>query len=577
VDALLVDLISVVSFAVLVAFIWFAGGAIVPSAPSPERLAAGVFVVLGLAWIVMAAGSTGVGMLGSPYPIVTSVVIVAAAWGYRQVPFAVPRPDWVAVTAGAAGGVLISFSAWWAPNSPPVGEMALHLGWIRELTAGAAQPGHPYADVPNSYPWLYHALGGAFDVAALGGLAVAVLLLQAFLVLGLALGSWLTACEVGLTHDEAVWGLVLTLLGGGLAVADSPEPVASLGNVPPPLPRELGLSIFALVLWLLIRTATRRSAVLAAVAGCGAGLAFVAAPIAGLVSLAVAAVLLARRAPRLIIPAVAAATVAILPWALPLARDYRRLHGFRAITPLHAETPSLARLIWAVGLVSVLGILGLLMLSRRSEGGTSLILASAVSSILVLIAAVSGSDWAPLQVPAFGRTVRYVPELALTLSIAAAVPIAAGARRSRGAAVAVGLLCLLLPVISGVRTGIATAERPSFDGHCLRDHGVRAGHTVAVLGTPRHTMAALALFGATGASPLYMPRPRLRFASIYTTIPTVAQRQRWLGRIVRGQPWPDYVTEVLVPFPAAHEMWRGARRVTECGIGGRRYALYRRV
>src|SRR5262249_52746632 len=62
----------------------------------------------------------------------------------------------------------------------------------------------------------------------------------------------------------------------------SPAPTPGLGNVPPAMPRELGLALLPVVLWLVLRAARLGSVRWALAGGAVAGLATLASPIAGL-------------------------------------------------------------------------------------------------------------------------------------------------------------------------------------------------------------------------------------------------------------------------------------------------------
>ena len=72
-----------------------------------------------------------------------------------------------------AAGLVVSAAAWLVPGDDYPArytDILWHEGWIRQLVGGGKAPGGVYADVPNAYPWLEHALAAL--VMSAGGLAM---------------------------------------------------------------------------------------------------------------------------------------------------------------------------------------------------------------------------------------------------------------------------------------------------------------------------------------------------------------------------------------------------------------------
>ena len=186
-------------------------------------------------------------------------------------------------------------------------------------------------------------------------------------VLGLAtiaVGMWLLVRALGGGTPAAATGTVLAVAGGGFGWLWQHGPAAVLnmsagdlgryhgdlvlsnalvpgmGNLPPLVPRDLGVCMAPLVLWAFVRALDARSRNGLVAAGVGGGLAFLCAPLAG-VFLALWAAALALRA-RATVAAWAAAAGALVAgiWLAPLALTYHRFGGFADITSLPPANPT---------------------------------------------------------------------------------------------------------------------------------------------------------------------------------------------------------------------------------------------
>src|SRR5438067_6867012 len=157
--------------------------------------------------------------------------------------------------------------------------MRWHAGWIRQLSAGITAPSGIYAHVPNSYPWLYHAIA-AWLALLPGAMAETFWAMQVLAVGALCLGCWLLARELGLPARAACAAVALASLAGGVGWIwrHSPLAVASaahyhvshgdfivgaavtpaLAEMPAILPRDLAIALEPLTVWLVLRALNLR-------------------------------------------------------------------------------------------------------------------------------------------------------------------------------------------------------------------------------------------------------------------------------------------------------------------------------
>jgi hypothetical protein len=616
------DAAALAAVAVLLALAWVAGTAVLGPAPAAERLGAGILCLTAAAWLVMLQPIARVSVTGSPWAVRALVAVAAgvAVWRTRPWPIGRARPRPLA--ALVAAGLLVSAPAWLAPGddySARSTDILWHEGWIRQLTGGGNAPGGIYADVPNAYPWLEHALAAL--VAAAGGLAMTATLIavEAVMLVALATGTWLLAVELELGPAAAAWAAVLALAGGGIgwiqaagpaAVltatrADpattpsdllrfqqgigahggdlllSPAPTPALGNIPPAMPRELGLALLPLAAWAAVRAARRASGRWWAVAGAAAGLAALASPVAGIggvvVLLAVAAACRSAAA----WPALPAFAVVVLVWVGPLAWHAADLGGLVNTTRGTAVEPTVLQALAAVAVLAVLAVAGVVLVARTERADRQAF--GAVTAALVTPAIAAAVVPGVGAVPALTRTLHYLPAAALGLAVPAGVTAAWLVARAGRWGVACGAAVALVATASAATASAGTVEmlRRSADEpvlRCTTGLGGSAPGTIAVVGTGSFAPSdplALTVFARTGAPLLYASRPRIRFPDVYLRIPAQQPRFFALREIAVGRPAPADVTRVLAPAGRAPPP--GFRAAGSCRVGTVAGGRYRTV
>ncbi len=605
------DVSALAAVAVLAGLAWVAGSAVLGPAPAAERLGAGILCLAATAWLVMLQPLAGVSVAGSPWTVRFAVVAAAGLAIWRLRSRSIGRLDPRPLAATLSAGLLVSAPAWLAPGDDypaRATDVLWHEGWIRQLAGGGRAPGGIYADVPNAYPWLEHALAAL--VLSAGGLSMTATLIavEALMLLALGTGTWLLAIELDLGTGAAAWAAVLALAGGGLGwlqaagpaavltatradpattPADllrfqrgigafggdlllSPAPTPALGNIPPAMPRELGLALVPLAAWAGVRASRRASPRWWAAAGAAAGLAFLASPVAGIVAAVVlVAVALAGRRPDAW-PAPAAFAVVTVVWLGPLAWHAADLGGFVSTTRGTPVEPALAQALWAPAVLLALAVAGVGLIARRPGGRMPL----AVAAALVLPGAAAAAAPGLGAVPALTRVLHYLPAAALGLALPAGVAAAWLVARAGRWRIAAAAAIAVAACASAATASAGTAEmlRRSGEEPVLRC-GVSLGGpdagTIAVLGPPGRFAPddplALTVFARTGAPLLYVPRPRIRFPDVYLHIAAQEPRFAALRDIAVGRPAPAEVTRVLAPASAAAPP--GFRAAGSCRVG----------
>jgi hypothetical protein len=581
-------------------WVWVTGSAIARGRPAAERVVAGALAALALAWAGMLAGALHLPAFGHAWLTVAVFVAVAAAGlALRRPPLRAPRPAlWPAALAAAAVAAVslpmahVHASDLW----PGHGDMVWHIGWTRQLLAGAAAPGGIYAGAPNDYPWLYHALLAGITAALPGGVDPALVVLQAVGLAAGAAGTWLLARALGARPAAAAWSLLIVTVGGGagwlwqhhpaavfrltghglgpyhgdLEVANAMAP--GLGNVPPLLPRDVGLLLAPSVLWLAVRALNARRGWW--LAGAGGGLVYLMAPLAGGFCTAWIAVLAARERTAGAWRAAVAAVAVTAAWLIPLAVEYARYGGFHSVTRLRAVNPSAGEAAVAMGVALPLGVAGL-MLARGRDGARlrALAVVPAAVTLAVVLAGLGGNV---LGTPALLRWLRYLPFVVLGLAVPAGLAadalVAALGRRARAAGV---LAAVVLAGAVGASTALATVavwRQPFPTPLRCEPLPVQPGDTVAVVAhEPFADYLAYQLFGETGAHLWYVDRIRVkvRYADwLDRRVPGEAARRAAQRAFARGGPAPPGVRWLVVRrsltasrrlSPAGACTFRGAR------------------
>jgi hypothetical protein len=580
-----VSLAGVVALAALAAWMWVVGSALARGRPAAERVANGALAACALAWTAMACGAFGVGVLGST-AITAGVALVAAGAALaRRPPLSSPRPVLAPLLVGGAAGVLLAAPGLLRPLDalrPSRNDMVWHMGWVHQLSAGFSSPGGVYAGEPNSYPWLFHSLVAWIAAALPGGAGDAFQVLELFGLVCAGVGMWLLARELGACDPEATWsvGLFLTAAAFGLANrADfqfempalelgpfhgDPVPALTpaLAYLPPMIPRDLGLALAPIALWLAM-CATRGPDRTWWRAGFAGGLVFLAAPPAGIFcALWVVTIAIVER--RWAIWRAALAWVAATSvWLVPLAIAYHRYHGFVPIAQLRLTEPNATQSLVAVGIALPLGLVGLVLLARsRPQMATRAIVLVAIPAIAVLLGA-SISQLSTLVahgVPTpLVRWLRYLPFLVLALCIPAGVAanalVAVLARRARPVAIATAVLVIVLAVGSTALASATVWREPAHSGLVCSPLPIDARTRLAVLG--RESLAnylGLTLFGRSGASLYVMgTRPaKVRFRTwLHDHVPDAARRRSELAAALHGGPLPAGIDMVFAREGAA--------------------------
>ena len=581
----------------MLAVVWTLGACALPARPALERLAAGLLCVYGVAGLAMLQGPLHVSFLAHPWLVrIVSLAGLAAALAWRR-PSLRPAGLRAFPLAGATALVaLMAIPAWRAPvGSHAVShqDMQWHEGWIRQLLGGAHAPGGVYAGEPNSYPWLYHSLTAWVAQALPGGVDEALVTVDVLGLVTIGVGMWLLARELGGGAPAAGVATLLALAGGGVGWVWQHSPAAVLnmsaddlgryhgdlvlsnalvpgmGNLPPLVPRDLGVCLAPLVLWALVRALAARSRAGLLAAGGGAGLVSLCAPLAGLF-LAVWGAALAIRAREIAALWAGLAGVVIAGiWLAPLAVTYHRYGGFVDITALPPTNPTVAEAAVALGIALPLGLAGL-VLAGRSDPRLAILVGIPAAACALGVA--MGEGGTLFGTAALLRWLRYVPFLALGLAapggLAAERALTALARPAAVLAVAAGTAAALASTaLAAVELGRSHAPQTL----TCSSLPFRYGDLFAVVTKPQleADRASLDVFAETGASAAYMTlfRAKVRARNFPDRPPTQAQRRRWRDELRSGRsPIPQTVWVVGAT---------GGPHVAACSLGGRPAVLVR--
>lgn len=603
-------LAAVSALAGLAAWVWIVGGALVASRSAAERIGMGLMAALALAWLAMLAGAFGIGLLGSFWiPAALALAALAVALARRR-PFAVARPAALPLLVGAATGLLVAAPLLrWRIDQlwPSHGDMLWHSGWIHQLQAGVSAPGGVYRGEPNGYPWLFHAFAAWLAQTLPGGVNDALVVVEVAGLAAAGVGVWLVARELGAGERGGAWSVGLFLAAAGVGWIWQHGPAAlfrmngtnlgpfhgdlvlsnamtpALGNLPPLVPRELGLAYAPIALWLVLRARAGGSG------GwwrAGAAIALVAlvAPLAGVFCAGWAVLLAIAERTWAAWRALAAAAAVAAVWLLPLAIGYHRYHGFVSITIKHPVEPSLGQVLVALGIVLPLGLAGLAVIRQRDAAAFRRPLVVAALPLLAVVpVALLTSQASLLGTPALERWLRYLPYLELGLVVPAGVcadaAVSAAGRRLRPAAVAVAILLAAAAAGSTALAAAAVWRTPYPYPLVCTSLPVGAGDRVAVIARePLADYLALELFGRTGADFWYLDprRAKVRFATWPEGLqpPLRARHQAVLAYGRGGGPRPPGV-DVLVVRQGWTVDTAGLRQVASCSYRGLRWRVLR--
>jgi hypothetical protein len=590
------------SIALALAAAWALGSCVLPARPALERLGAGILCIYALAGAAMLQGPLHVSFLSHTWLVrAVSLAALAAALARRRPSLRPAGLRAVPLTAAAALVALMAVPAWRAPvGSHAVShqDMQWHEGWIRQLLGGAHAPGGIYAGEPNSYPWLYHSLTAWIAQALPGGVDEALVAVDVLGLVTIASGMWLLARELGGGTPAAGVATLLALAGGGVGWIWQHAPAAVLnmssgdlgryhgdlvlsnalvpgmGNLPPIVPRDLGVCLVPLVLWAFLRALAARARAGLLAAGAAAGLVFLCAPLAGLFLAAWGAALALRARRRAALWAALAAVLTAAVWLAPLAVTYHRYGGFVDVTALAPTNPTVAQAAVALGIALPLGIAGLVL--ARSD--PRLVILVAVPAVACVFGIAMGEGGTVFGTAALLRWLRYVPFLALGLAVPAGLAAERGlavlARPAAALALAAGVFAALASTaLAAVELGRSHA--PATVSCAALPFGY--GDLFAVVSKPQleADRASLDVFAQTGASAAYVTlfRAKVRPRDFPDREPTQAERRRRRDELRAGRsPVPQPVWVIAgAGSPAA----LGGARAATCSLGGRPAALVR--
>jgi hypothetical protein len=603
-----------VSIAGVLIAAWAAGACALPARPALERLGAGLLALYAVAGAAMLQGPLHVSFLAHTWLVrLVSAAALAAAVAWRR-PSLRPVVERPAALAGAVVLVaLMAIPAWRAPvGSHPVShqDMQWHEGWIRQLIGGGHAPGGVYAGEPNTYPWLYHALTAWVAQALPGGVDEALVAVDVLGLATLAAGMWLLARELGVGPAGAGAATLLAVAGGGFGWIWQHGPAAVLnmgagelgryhgdlvlsnalvpgmGNLPPLVPRDLGVCLVPLVLWAFVRALAAGSRAGLLAAGVSGGVAFLCAPLAGLfLALWAAGLALRARDPAALWAGIAGAGVAAV-WLAPLAVTYHRYGGFADITSLPPTNPTVAQAVVALGVALPLGAAGLVLAWKngarhRFSSPWSLGILVGIPAAACALGVAMGEGGTLFGTAALLRWLRYVPFLALALAVPAGIAaergLAALARLARPAAALALAAGLAAAVASTALAAVELGRAPAPATLRCGPFPFGYGDVFAVISKPQlgADRASLDVFAQTGAAAAYMTlvRAKVRPRTFPDRPPTQKERRGRRDELRAGRSViPEGVWVVAGPGSPAAD---GGTRAGSCSLAGRPYVLVR--
>jgi hypothetical protein len=519
---------------------------------------------------------------------------------------------------------------------PNNADTRLWMGWAGELLNGEPVPTAPITgDIPNYYPWLYHAMVAFMALFTPGGRAYHALgPLQLLLVAGgtlslFAFGRALVERWVG----GAFAALFGALMGGfGFLVADGPAVVVDprrahgragaelLGdlffkrsysfpfqNLAPPFPRDLAFALLSALLLLLVLGAKHRNLAAFAWAGVVLGLTGLAGAEAFFVGTGAAAivVLLSGDVGRL-----RAGAAVLLPmlavyglWLVPLGLSYLRLGGFVNITAVGPVTLPPEAILGSWGVATPLAVYGLAraFLGARPPGLRVAVAVAVAATAFLLVAStlprVLGDAFTTL-----GRHHRYWPLLHLGVCIAGALGAADLADRvprllSTLAAAAVCVLALASPVLASLAVADEVPSPPLLEASLRGDDRtflnvlspIPYGRACNAAVGQRQDMLVFSYTGYRLVSFVWRPdipnQARVRWAKIYDYLPGDAARKAANDVLVTGKGkqarWKRLaarygVDVVMVPYERiASPVFAGSDAQVARGNDGSRFVIFR--
>ena len=573
----------------------------------------GVFLC-GLVLMVVHMATRG-WLFANPWAVRGSIAVIAAATGlayYRRG----RRPMDRVASRALAPVVLVAAATWCLPifqmlPLTATADTQLHNGWMNQMMNGHTTPGAVISgDVPNYYPWLFHAVGvmatyltpGRNPYYALGTLQLLLVVgnILALFALGRALWQRLSGA-VGAAVLAGVSGGIGFIIAGGPALITDPRGDAggaalqyggdllfarsynvAMHSIAPPFPRDAAFALTATVLLMFVLALSRPSSWAYARVGIALGLLGLTGGEAFLLSaLAVAcgSLFLAVGMPRwrvvtyVFVPAIAIYSL----WAVPIAINYARLGGFVDITHISPiELPA-----WAVagawGISGALALVGIVWLSRGRARATEhrMLLIFIIVATLMLITSEAIPAFFGEAFDTLGRRHRYWPLLHLGLALLAAGGFALFVAHLTGwirtiAIAIVGVLALGSPIVFSAALHQRIGRYPILEEALRGQRNVlrvldRGGSVDCTVAAPQPI--AREVFSYTGYRLLLWTgnwyganRARIRWANIYEHIGDETRRIRDNRMLVNGwgteESWRAVADEwgidmVVVPTAAA--------------------------
>ena len=575
------------------------------------RLALAVPALLAFVTVVMVIHMvTGGEILSRPSLVrgATAIVALAMVFGARRP--AETEPKATRETLWAIGLAAVAVAVWSLPvfTDLPVnfsGDVKRHSAWAAQLSAGHTTPTAVITgEIPNYYPWLFHALTSFLAVFTPGERVLhAFGPLQVLATAGSSLAFFGAGSVLFGTIRAAASTAVLGGFSGGFGFLLTQRPALELDpragggleflgdfmfvrsynlafhNLAPPFPRDLGfLLLVGMLVLVALGVAEKRWPPFVG-AGCVVGLIGLVTGESLIVGAAAAAVLVA------IGPGIARITAAVaifVPmiavyalWAVPIAISYARLGGF-ADTSGDPVTLSPAMVLFSWGIATPLAALGIGAWRRWPVAAQRVVAALAVAALMALI----GSALAPVLGEGFTtleRDHRYWPLLYMAIALCGGYGADFLFRRLSGLRPALGIVVAVMLGASAIASPLlASAAVP-------RAHPENEVLTAALTGDESNVLEVVAresdgrcvaaipgpfsraVPSYSGARLVYFPsdtrnQAGIRWPEIPEAIPD-AVREADNALLIRGGPTNDewlstverYDVDVIV-VPATHEL-----------------------
>jgi hypothetical protein len=331
------------------------------------------------------------------------------------------------------------------------GDTQQHVIEGSQLLNGESTPSAPVTgDIPNDYPYLFHA-----EAATLARVTPGGRILHAYgpLLVLLVGGGVLTLYALGRELRRWTSGVFLALFGAlaggfGWLITRSPEVITfvrnpeqaerylgdflvkrsynfALANLAPSFPRDLSYALFTCFLLLLVMGAKRKSMPLLVGAGVTAGMlgltggeAFFAAVGISLLAIAIGVYRRSVLSIALLVPALGLYSC----WAIPMLLNYLKLGGFEDLSAAPVTFPPLV-ILGSWGLTTPFALYGglrVVPMVKSTLEARLVLIALIVPAVAVIGTSLTGSTF-PEGISTLGRPHRYWPLLYLGAALLASI------------------------------------------------------------------------------------------------------------------------------------------------------------